>query len=372
MKLGNRALLRAGAVGAGLILASTAFAAPAFADTTADLGVKLEGTTLAANAEGKFAAVSLTNAGPSDAVDPLIAIDINDLDASKVAFDESGCSAPEDGVILCGIEGDVIPNGADIDWAFPMTKVPGATGSAGTITVAIEHAGTDPNPANNSVTAEVVLSDESGVDLATYVPDVYQWSPEDGFTTDPIPAGGTSIVYAQVINTGDLIANGLKIELKLPVGTTLTEPEPDCEFSADGRSATCEYSEAVVAPFAGEDSIAEFAWKIKVADDVEGPVALTGGLFTVAAADVVEPEVTKNRKAAAAPAELPEWYKDVDETDNKDDFSVFVAGDTSGGGGGLPVTGPAAAGIAGGGAALLVLGTVLFAASRRRRIVTQA
>jgi hypothetical protein len=370
MKLRNRALLRTGAAVAGFVVASSVFAAPAFADTTADLGIAFDGTTIAANAEGKFAAISLTNAGPGDAVNPLITIDISALDKTKITFDHTECSEPEEDKIYCGIVGDKIGVGEEIDWLFPMTKVSGATGSAGMITATIEHEGTDDKPGNNSVTVEVSVGG-SGADLAVYAPDVYQWdTAANGFTDKPIPAGGESMFDAEAVNTGDMRAVGVKVVLRLPEHVTLTAPEPECVFSADLRTATCEYAEAIMEPFASTGDIDGFRFPIKVSEAAQGPVALTGDITIAAMKEEKVEQPTLSRKGA--PAELPEWLKDVDATDNTDVFSVFVAGDTGGGGGGLPVTGPAATVIGGAGAAILVLGTVLFVSARRRRIVTQA
>lgn len=366
-------LLRTGAAAAGLVLACSAFAAPAFADTTADLGVTFDGTTIAAGSDGKFGVLSLTNAGPSDVIDPLITIDVSELDLDAIEIDDQYCDAPEDGVFYCGIASDTrtLPAGADFDWPFPLFKKPGAeSGSAGKITVTIAHDGTDPNPANNAMTAEVVLSEESGVDLLAWAPDVYQWDDEaEFFTEEPIVPGGTSRVYVEVLNQGDAIADGIKVQVQLPEHATLAEPEPDCEFSADLRSATCEYKQVSVAPFFLTGIYEKFYWKINVSEDATGP-ALKGGSVRFDAINVKEAE-QEPTVLRGATADLPEQFQDVDDADNSDGFSVFVA-DTSGGGGGLPVTGPAATAIAGGGAAVLALGLVLFVSARRRRIVTQA
>jgi hypothetical protein len=371
MKLRNRALLRTGAAVAGFVVASSAFAAPAFADTTADLGIKIDGGTISVDSDVKDIAVSLTNAGPSDATDILVVLDVSGLLKDKVSVSSEGCDAvDEDGHILCGIQGDKIPVGVDIDWFFELSKVPGATGSAGSITASIFHGGDDNNPANNSFTREVTVG-EQGVDLGVWAPDVYRWDDTAKFfTEEPIAPGGESLVYVEVINYGGATAQGFKIDLRLPAHATLTAPEPDCVFSADLTSASCEYKELWLEPFATGGKVHTFVWPIKVAADAPGE-PLVGGTATVDAMGIKVEEPTLTRKTNVAPAELPEHFKDVDATDNTDDYSIFVA-DTSGGGGGLPVTGPAATVIGGAGAAILVLGTVLFVSARRRRIVTQA
>jgi hypothetical protein len=374
MKLRNRTLLRTGAAVAGLVVASSVFAAPAFADTTADLEVRIDGGTIAEGADGKLAGVSVINHGPSAATLVNITFDFSGLIKTKVTIDETYfdvCDVAGD-IITCGVTDDgTVASGADLDFGVPLLKVAGATGDAGSITATVSQAGEDNDLGNNTVTAPVVLNG-AGADLAVWAPDVFQWdAAAKVFTDKPVPPGGESMFDAEAINFGDMRAVGIKVVLHLPEHVTLTEPEDECVFSADLRTATCEYAKAIMEPFDSTGDVDGFRFPIKVSADAEGPVALTGGDITIAAMSEEKVEQsTLSRKAA--PAELPEWVKDVDATDNTDEFSVFVAGDTSGGGGGLPVTGPAATVIGGTGAAILVLGTILFLAARRRRIVTQA
>ncbi|MDG4821617.1 LPXTG cell wall anchor domain-containing protein [Asanoa sp. WMMD1127] len=369
MKLRNRALLRAGVAAAAAVAASTAFAAPALADDTADLGIKLEGTTIAANAQGKFAAVSLSNAGPSDARGILVTIDVSKLDTTKVELVGGACGEPENGKILCGLVSDTITAGAEYDWDFPLVKKDGATGKAGTVTVTIEHDGTDENSKNNSATADVVVSEDSGADLRVWSPDVYGFDPETkGYTEEPVAPGGESRVYAEVLNLGDMTAKGLAFKVSLPQHVTFTEPEPECDFSADKRVATCDYTDFTLKPFAPEDEFnSRFYWAIKVDENAPAPATLHGSV-TVAAIDEVEVENPPTVRSPKA-ADLPENFKDIDKTDNTDEFGVFVA-EPGGSGGGLPVTGPAAGILGGVGGAVVIAGALLFFLARRRRIVT--
>ena len=90
-----------------------------------------------------------------------------------------------------------------------------------------------------------------------------------------------------------------------------------------------------------------FFFEVKVSEDAVGPAALTDGVATA--------EAVLLEDLAAAPAALPRNFSrsqgiiDVDETDNTDDFTVFVAG--PGGQGPLPETGVKVGLIAGAGAA---------------------
>jgi hypothetical protein len=356
-------------VGTIAVLATTAFASPAYADTTADLEVKLTGTTLSPGVDDKLGSLSVLNHGPSDVTGFTLTFDISALDDSKIAIDSTGCTTTADEVV-CDGSGIPVKNGEDADFFFPFVKAAGATpGDAGDITVTVTHDGTDPTEGNNSVTVDVVISDSAKPDLTTLAFDVYK---VDGsgpggngpgeITDQPIPPGGTSNLWILVLNQGDTAADGVKLSIDLPEHVSFTTPEPgDCTHAAGDNTTVCEY----IAPLteAGtDDSDGLFFFEVKVSEDAVGPAALTGGVATAEAIIVVED---------VAPAALPRNFTrsqgviDVDETDNTDDFTVFVAG--PGGQGPLPETGVKVGLIAGAGAAAIALGVLLFVAARRRR-----
>jgi hypothetical protein len=383
------ARIAAGAVG---LIAATSFAAPALAADAADLEVRAAGTTIAADAAGKFSTISLINNSDVDATGVTVALDISKLDTDKIDIDESGCSPRQDDVILCGIEGDVLPAGADIDWVFPLTRKEGSTGSAGELTVAIEHEGTDPNPDNNSVTVEVKVGNK-GVDLGVIANDVLQEidlaesTSEPVFTEDAIHPGDTAAVIGVAINQGDMTADGVKVSVALPEHVTFAAEEEGCKYSPDNRTITCDYEQIGLAPLTagGEDlpPAAAFWFPIKVAEGVTAPVALKGGTFAVAALAQVDEEQASTLSKETAP-KLPanvkllndDEVRDVDPSDNVDGFSVIVAAKGGSGGGdgdddgpGLPVTGVQAGLIGGVGAGVVALGGALFLVARRRRVV---
>jgi hypothetical protein len=145
-------------VGAIAVLATTAFASPAYADTTADLEVKLTGTTLSPGVDDKLGSLSVLNHGPSDVTGFTLTFDISALDDSKIAIDSTGCTTTADEVV-CDGSGIPVKNGEDADFFFPFVKAAGATpGDAGDITVTVTHDGTDPTEGNNSVTVDVVIT----------------------------------------------------------------------------------------------------------------------------------------------------------------------------------------------------------------------
>lgn len=391
MTLRNRTLARIGAGAVGLVAAS-AFAAPALAADGADLEVRAAGTTIAADAAGKFSTISLINNSDVDATGVTVGLDISKLDTDKVDIDESGCSPRQDGVILCGIEGDTVPAGADIDWVFPLTRKADATGDAGQLTVSIEHDGTDPSPDNNSVTVDVKVG-SNGVDLGVIAPDVQQEidlaksTSEPAFTEDAIQPGDTAAVIGIAINQGDMTAAGVKVSVTLPKQVTFAAEEEGCTYSADSRTVTCDYAQVSLIPAEKDtdpsdesSAFAAFWFPIKVAEGVSAPVTLKGGTFGVAALAQVE----FGQPATLSKPKLPANVKllngdevpDVDPSDNVDGFSVIVAAAQGGSGGGdgdgggsLPITGARAGLLGGVGAALAVSGGLLFLVARRRRVV---
>ncbi len=354
------------AVGAIAVLAASAFASPAYADTTADLEVELTGTTLSPGSDGKFGSLSILNHGPSDASNVTLAFDISALDDTKVELFGVECGEDAD-VIIC--DGLTIKNGEDADFIFPLIKAAGATpGAAGALSVTVTHEGTDPDLTNNSVTVDVVISDSAKPDLTVVAFDVYKvdGSGDPGEITDqPIPPGGTSNLWILVLNQGDETANGLKLSITLPEHVTFTTPEPgDCTHAAGDGTTVCDYDDVVLTEAGTDDSEGFFFFEVKVSEDAVGPAALTGGLATVEALATGDP-------VEIAPAAQPRNFSralgiiDVDETDNTDDFTVFVAG--PGGQGPLPETGVKVGLIAGAGVVTMALGVLLFVAARRRR-----
>ncbi|GIJ75931.1 hypothetical protein SAMN05443287_106256 [Micromonospora phaseoli] len=374
----NRAAAYLGAGAAG-ILAAGAFAAPALADDTADLAIKATGTTIAVGAPGKDASISLLNKSAVDAQNVLVALDISDLKTALVDIDESGCNPREDGWILCGIEGDTIRAGEDVDWFFPLTRKGTEVGPAGSITAMILHGGTDPDESNNLVTVDVKV-EGTGPDLTVVADDVRKAVKVDGGTiteAGDLYAGNTGQLIYGAFNQGDQAASGLRIEVQLPKGATFAEKEPDCTYNDAMTSLTCEYKKAVLIPAAqdkdGDDlySGARFYNLVKVADGVK-PSSLTGGEVTIHSL-AVEPETVGTAQANSALPKNVEGLSavDVDPSDNTDDFAVVVAAKdgSGGGGGGLPVTGVQAGLIGGVGVGVLAAGVAMFLVSRRRRVV---
>jgi hypothetical protein len=377
-RTGAAALLTAGA----LVMTG----APAFAAAPEiDFSVALTGTTIAADAAGKFGSLSVLNLGTKAADKAVLTFDTADLDLSKVELDLGQCLQDVD-LVICDLEGaELVPGpGATLDYDIPLVRKAGASGAAGELSVKITVEG-DTVAGNDSATAKVAVGD-SGVDLVVVAEDVYAIDEDGDLTDKPVAPGDVSAVIGHVLNQGDRTAKGLKIAVELPELVTFAEKEEGCEYGADNRTATCSFDDVSLIPadldtddylLSGRDVY----FFVKVDASVTKPV-LTDGLFSVAAlgSESADPAAIKAaRKAkpvrnetvrALAVADAP----DADDSDNSDEFAVFAAVEADGGedggeGGGLPVTGPQAAVVGGGGLAVAVAGALLFLSARRRRVV---
>jgi LPXTG-motif cell wall-anchored protein len=371
------------ACAAGL-LAVGLWATPAAAEEIADLGISVTGASVSVDDAYTNPSVSVSNAGPGSAVDPVVTVDFGALDATKVELELAICA--EVTGTLCELPPvDTIGAAQEIDRLVRINNVGGGvTGPAGTMTVSVVHSGTDPVAGNNAVTVPVTVTDP-GPGLAVLAPDVYHWGDvDDVFTVgDPIPPGDDALVVAFVLNFGDKVAKGITFEVTVPEHVTITGPvllpNPNCQIGADQRTIACDQPDIELLPeeFGFQDSVALLQLPIAVAAEAPGPAMLTGGAVTATAIEVADPPALPRKKAAPA-AEGPLAGIDIDESDNTDTFGVAVAGPppTPGGGGGgepgLPVTGPMAGALAAGGAGLMILGGAVMLLARRRRVVVRS
>ncbi|WP_018810636.1 LPXTG cell wall anchor domain-containing protein [Salinispora pacifica] len=395
MKSHNRQLARLGAGAVGLFVAGS-FASPAYAVDGTDLSVELSGTTIAAGSTEKVVEIDLENVGKTTPESVDIIFTVGDL-VGAFQFADICDDDPADGTVYCAVDKTSIPEpGGTTDLSYLVTRADDSADASGELTVTVLVDGDD-NTANNTDTAEVVIG-EHGVDLGVVAEDVRapidaDASLESGapvYIDGSIAPGGSTAVVATVFNQGDMTADGVRISVTLPEQATFTEPEQGCEYSADNRTVTCDYSEITLIP-ADHDtqdgdatSGGTFWFPAKIDAGVAKSGALTGGSVTVAALAAVPYGPKQN---VAAPTALPENVElldaadvdkvvDVDESDNTDTYSIFVSvnggsggGSTGGDGSSLPVTG-AQAGLFGGlGAFVIVLGAALFLIARRRRVV---
>lgn len=390
MTFRKRALTRAGAVFAGLLVAS-AIAAPAYAeDADTDLTVQISGTTIAADATGKLGEIDLKNLGETTPASVDVIFDITELKAGVVEFSEESCGAPVDGKVACSVIPEFIPApGGTTDLGFLLTRAEGASGEAGELTVTIEVEGDD-DETNDTATAAVNVG-VSGVDLSVVVEDIKFSVNDAGDVVDTlVKPGGTTYVVGFVLNQGDQTAQGLRVSVTLPEHATFAEVEEGCDYTEDNRTVTCDYvtvdgKDVLLIPADKDTEDHEksgfgFFFPVKIDPNIAAPVTLkdgTASVFALGAVPFAEEQAEQPPVTSALPSdvesEVIEELKDVDETDNTDSYAIFVGAETEGGTGGgdgsLPVTGVQAGVIGGVGLAVLVVGGVLFMLARRRRVV---
>jgi hypothetical protein len=389
----NRPLVR---LGAAALLASgafTALGAPAqAAGTETDLSLDVVGTRVADGAQGKFAFAKVTNKGENTPSELAVRADVSKVDFSKVvAF-----PAVEDGCELEGTEQkplawtcyatkDALPGpGETIDLPvvlFKMTETLKDAYSAPVTFTVISKDDTDKS--NNTKSATVDFTKESGADLAVLADDVKKAvTVKNGKIqlAGDLHAGDTAQLIYTAWNQGDQATAGLKISVKLPKGVTFTEAEDDCEYNADKTSLVCTYADA---PFVPQDedtkdgdnvvSGGRFYHLLSVSEDVKAG-ALTGGTVSVEPILPAKGVAPKSTEIKNLPENMtPIQAADLDPSDNTDGYAVVVAAEGGAGGGngtgGLPVTGAKAGLLGGVGVAVLAAGGAMFLVARRRRVV---
>jgi hypothetical protein len=363
---------------------------------TADLEISLAGTTVTEGVAGKFGTLTLTNHGPQDATGIEFTYDLTGLDSSKVELVLEDCPA-EAGIAECVLVPDGLVTGEHATFFDLLQVVPGATGDAGSITMSITHAGSDPDPTNNQVTADVRI-EGSGADLLVFAPDVHdeariEFAAGNTTITDfefldtPVVPGSDAVVFVLAANQGNQPTSGIEMSITLPEHVSFTFPEPECSHGIGDSSTTCQYSTIVLTPgFELSDDCEElggaclwFAFPVRISEDAPSPASLTGG--SADAWDMQLGQLFSDPTAVEHPSSLAVTPPvDVDPTDNVSDFTVFVSelpAEPGGGGGelgdgSLPVTGVPAVLIGGAGVAVLAAGVLLFLAARRRRVVLAA
>lgn len=376
-------------LGAAVLVAGGALGltgSPAYAADSPDLSVTVTGTTIAAGAPEKVFEVTVTNGGPGTATGVEVVFDLSDLDRNVVDFvaptDEDGkpvCDESGNNV-TCGVVD--IPEGQRLDLGATLERK-GGPGAAGVITVVVLHDGA--GAGENVYVADVAVGGE-GPDLYAYAPDV-PFNPTTNRTEGTVAAGATTNLYFAVGNQGDTAVGGVELTVDLPEHVTFAKTFDGCDYVNGNASVTCKIDDLPLIP-AKDDTDAEddifsallFTWPVRVAADAPAPATLAEGQVKVQPiAASAEPENARLKSAA-----LPEGVEgakaplDVDETDNTDEFAVYVGAGGSGGedgagggagGGELPITGVQVGVIGGVGLAVVVAGVALLLLSRRRRVV---
>jgi hypothetical protein len=391
----NRPFVR---LGAAALLASGAFTAlgtPAqAAGTETDLSLDVVGTRVADKASYKLAFAKVTNKGENTPSELAVRADVSKVDFTKVAvFPATDGDCTFEGTeekptaISCPVPAAELPGaGETVDVPVVLLKLVESLDKAYSAPVSLTIVSKDDtNKDNNTKSATIEFTKESGADLVVLADDVKTAvTVKNGKiqAAGDLHAGDTAQLIYTAWNQGDQATAGLKISVKLPKGVTFTETEDDCEYNADKTSLVCTYADA---PFVPQDqdekdgdnivSGGRFYHLLTVAQDVKAG-ALAGGTVEVEPilpAKGVAPQSTeiKNLPENMTPVQAG----DLDASDNTDGYAVVVATEGGSGGGdgnddgGLPVTGAKAGLIGGVGVAVLAAGGAMFLVARRRRVV---
>ncbi|QOC94108.1 LPXTG cell wall anchor domain-containing protein [Micromonospora craniellae] len=375
--LATAALLASGAV--------AAFGVPAHAaGTETDLAITAAGTRMTDGVGGKIAWAKIANQGEGTPSKVLIKVDVSKLDDNKLIFvpiTNGECSVTGETkleVFTCELNKGEIPKPGETT-EVPVVLVKGEDVSGpytAPVTITIESPD-DTDDSNNSIKIDVELTPESGVDLGVIVPDVKtSFDFDSGTEGKKLYPGDTALVYSEVVNQGNLTAQGLKLTFRLPEHVSLAFPLGGCETGAE-RTVVCDDKDFLLE----QDTVLRFELPVVVDEDVEAPVALTGGSLEAVAHGALKPEARISKQATKPDfdrAEVREIedseFADIDPSDNTDDFAVIVAatGNGGGGGGGLPVTGVQAGVIGAVGGGVVLAGAAMLLVSRRRRVVLVA
>jgi hypothetical protein len=407
MTLRKHALARLGAIALLAAGVLTGLASPASAaGTETDLSVEaVVGTRMAAGAEAKVAVAKIKNNGPGTPADLHVLLDTSEVDYDKVVVEPvtpgactiDGTGSPE--LWACSVDREAIPEpGETIEIPIVLFKPEAGVELpySAPITASIQLED-DTDPSNNSADTVVELTDESGVDLGIIVPDVNRqidstMDPEEWKRAPLLVPGAETAVIAEIINQGDAIADGVEVTVTAPKGVTFSQDLNECAYSSDRRVAECTSTLLQLAP----SEVLLGVFPVKVGADVKAPVALQGGSATIKAlgelpattANTLRAQETTPTFIQKATKEQAAEVRDIDESDNTDDYAVVVAakGGSGGGGGeepgggsgggdgdddgeGLPVTGVQAGLIGGVGAGVIAAGAALMLLGRRRREV---
>ncbi|MEU2615823.1 hypothetical protein ABZ570_30270 [Micromonospora sp. NPDC007271] len=389
----NRPLVR---LGAAALLASgafTVFGAPAqAAGTETDLAIDVVGTRVAEGASAKLAFAKVTNKGENTPSELGVRVDLSKVDFTKVAvfpFVEGECDEEEGGKgltsVTCWADKESLPGpGETIDLPVALLKATESLDKAYSAPVNFTVLSKDDtNKDNNSKSATVEFTKESGADLAVMADDVKNAvTVKNGKiqVAGDLHAGDTAQLIYDVWNQGDRATAGFKVTVKLPKGVTFTETEDECEYATDKASLVCTYPELPFIPVeqweGGDDVLpgGTFYHLLSVGANVKAG-ALTGGTVSVEPILPAKTLGAQSLKIKNMPENMaPLQETDLDPSDNTDGYAVVVAakggvGGGEGDGGGLPVTGAKAGLIGGIGVAVLAAGGAMFLVARRRRVV---
>jgi uncharacterized repeat protein (TIGR01451 family) len=181
-------------------------------------------TEFAGSGSGTYA-ITITNRGPSTAIDMTVTIT---LDPDLTAEASPDCSGTT--VVTCTVAGPIAPGENSGIVAIPVTVSPVPTPPIST-TASVTSAAFDPDLTNNTVTIEGSTSPQLA-DIAVTA----------AFGTAEVVPGGSGSAVFNIINNGPAPTTITPIRLTMPEGFTLTDVNNGgaCNPTADSSQAVCD------------------------------------------------------------------------------------------------------------------------------------
>ncbi|MEV0152931.1 PT domain-containing protein [Micromonospora sp. NPDC050686] len=251
-------------------------------------------------------------------------VDVSNLNRDRVGYLlDPGCAADRGRDSFTCPVGDVAA-GTSEDFGIPLFST-GGRGGAGSLTVTVASATTDPELGDNTVDLDITVTDP-GHDLMAWAQDVHADAEADGDAVGEghlagVRPGGTAPLDWLVHNAGSRPTTGVFYGITLPAGASFAQLPPGClRQEIEGLAqALCEDTGVVLGP--GEvytDTV-----RVTVDPRVEDPVLRIGNLFAVGL-----DRAAATGRARQAPRPATEAQRralaEADEGDNSAVFDVFV------------------------------------------------
>jgi hypothetical protein len=347
------------AAGAAVLAAAALFGAPTAAhaaDPLPDLMLSFQSDPVAAiDNSGATIGVYVYNYGAAPATGVTVTFDLSKLSDSVVA------SVP-DGNEECKLAGTAVTctigrlEAGQVNTEYPLTLASkqGATpGDAGSVSVGIDGAEDDQNPADDTVDFPVTVV-ASGPDLVALAADL-------NTASNRVGGGDEKPLYSAVANEGDTAATDFTFTVDLPTGATFVERYTGCTYTdyypndlgkpgfVYGPSAvtcvaplTLEPGEALLL---FDETTGDSVFNFRFGKNLSGPDEHHGS-FGVAPADEVLAakdvkgvkgtgpsfaDAVRKRQAAAekaGPAALDRALAELDDSDNYASFAFFTKKNT--------------------------------------------
>jgi hypothetical protein len=220
-----RALVRTGVAGLAATALIGAPTVPHAADSLPDLSVPFDRDPVAeVDNSGAMVGVYGYNNGEAAASAVTLTLDLSKLSDAVVATvpEWNGQCELEDTTVTCAVGGLEPGQTGDIAPLILASRTGAAVGPAGEVSVTVDGAEDDANPADDTTTFPVTVI-ASGPDLVVAADDL-------NTEKNPVGPGDKVPFHGAIGNEGDTAATDATITLNLPTSTTVVERYSDCTY----------------------------------------------------------------------------------------------------------------------------------------------